>query len=97
MKLRNPLVTLALAGGAFGLSMGAGLAVASAMDPQQPNHDGALVQFVEPVVRFAVEPVEPVDRSILRRYFVAPVSEHGQLLRSFRFEQRYDSGLTTGR
>lgn len=37
MKLRRPLTTLALAGGAFGLSMGIGLAVASAATTNHPT------------------------------------------------------------
>jgi hypothetical protein len=37
MKLRRPLITLALAGGAFGLTMGIGLAVASAATTNHPT------------------------------------------------------------
>ena len=37
MKLWRPLITLALAGGAFGLTMGIGLAVASAATTNHPT------------------------------------------------------------
>ena len=37
MKLKRPLTTLALAGGAVGLSMGVGLAVASAATTNHPT------------------------------------------------------------
>ena len=37
MKLRRPLTTVALAGGAFGLSMGIGFAVANAATTNHPT------------------------------------------------------------
>ena len=86
MKLKNPLVTLALAGGAFGLSMGAGLAVASAATHNTPTTTAPSSSSPSGPSSSSPSAVEPVVRSTLRRYFFAPLPEHGQLLGSFGFE-----------